>query len=115
MPYRPFDVDILYRVDYMPQEAAFWTRRIYEKAGARIDMSYDFAMDYELWLRLLKFGARFLSVPEVLGLFRAYADQKTRALWESVGVPEITRLYSQYLGQPISVQEMMDSYAEHMT
>jgi glycosyltransferase involved in cell wall biosynthesis len=112
-PSRPFSAEYLYRVDYIPQEATFWTRRIYEKAGGAIDRTFNFAMDYELWLRFLQAGGRFLAVPEVIGLFRAYDDQKTRALWESVGVPEIGRLHSLYLGRRLSVKEMMDSYHEY--
>jgi glycosyltransferase involved in cell wall biosynthesis len=114
-PYRPFSADHFSRVDYIPQEATFWTRRIYEKAGGRIDTTFNFAMDYELFLRFLHAGARFLSVPDVFGLFRTYADQKTRALWDTVGVPEIGRLHAQYLGHTISVDEMMDSYWEFVT
>jgi glycosyltransferase involved in cell wall biosynthesis len=115
IPSRPFSADFLSLVDYISQEAAFWTRRIYERAGGRIDMSYSFAMDYELWLRFLRCGGRFLSVPEVFGLFRAYADQKTKAQWEAVGIPEIARLHSHYLGRTIPVKEMMDSYHEYLT
>jgi glycosyltransferase involved in cell wall biosynthesis len=114
-PFRPFKQDFLYLVDYIPQETTFWTRQIYEKAGKRINTGYNFAMDYELWFRFLEAGAQFLSVPKVFGLFRTYADQKTKALWESVGLPEIARLHSQYLGRAISVKEMMDHYAEYIT
>src|SRR5205814_1348560 len=108
--YRPFSTEVLYQVDYIAQEGAFWTRRMYEKAGRAINTTYSFAMDYELWLRFLQTGATFLAVPEVLAFFRAYADQKTKALWEAVGVPEIARLHSHYLGKTISVKDMMDSY-----
>jgi len=103
-PYRQFSAEVLYRADYIPQEATFWTRRIYARTGSRIDTSFNFALDYELWLRFLKAGARFLSVPDVFGLFRTYEEQKTKALWESVGVPEIARLHAQYLGQAISAR-----------
>jgi glycosyltransferase involved in cell wall biosynthesis len=114
-PYRPFRREALYRADYIPQEAAFWRREIYERAGGFINTDYQFAMDYELWLRFLSVGARFVSVPEYWGLFRYHANQKSNAAWESQGLPEIARLYRQYADRLLSDDKMQEYIKEHFT
>jgi glycosyltransferase involved in cell wall biosynthesis len=112
-PYRPFCRRTLYLADYLPQEATFWRRRIYEAAGGCIDTSFDFAMDYELWLRFLGHGANFLSVPQRWGLFRWYPHQKSNAAWHTKGLPEIARLYDRHLGRRLSEEEMRNAFLEY--
>ena len=109
-PYRPFCPELLRRACYISQEATFWRRRIYQAAGGAINTSYDFAMDYELWLRFLAAGAKFVAVPDRWGLFRWYAEQKSNAAWRTKGLPEIARLYQTYLGHHLPEQEMFDAY-----
>jgi glycosyltransferase involved in cell wall biosynthesis len=109
-PFRPFCPDVLRRACFISQEATFWRRRAYEAAGAVINTTYDFAMDYELWLRLLASGARFVAVPDRWGLFRWYAEQKSNSAWRTKGLPEIARLYQAYLGRHVPEQEMFDVY-----
>ncbi len=109
-PYRPFCPDVLHRACYVAQEATFWRRRIYEAAGGVINTTYDFAMDYELWLRFLAAGATFVAVPDRWGLFRWYAEQKSNAAWRTKGLPEIARLYQAFLGRHVPEQEMFDVY-----
>ncbi|MBI4780544.1 MAG: glycosyltransferase [Oscillatoriophycideae cyanobacterium NC_groundwater_1537_Pr4_S-0.65um_50_18] len=112
-PYRPFCKKSLYLSDYIAQECVFWRREIFEKAGAYVDESFHFAMDYELWLRFLKHGAKFLAVDEFFGLFRSYQEQKSIDLWETVGLPEIARLHETYLGRSLPEKEMVDYYQEY--
>jgi glycosyltransferase involved in cell wall biosynthesis len=113
-PYRPFDRERVYRSDYIPQEATFWRREIYQRAGGYVHTGYDFAMDYELWLRFLRAGAHFLSVPDYWGLFRWYPSQKSQALWYERGVPECDRLHEEYLGRAVPEHEMRELFMEHM-
>ncbi len=112
-PYRPFSKENLYLSDYIPQECTFWRRTIFEKAGGCVDESFQFAMDYELWLRFLAHGADFLSVEDVFGLFRTYSQQKSIDQWHSLGLPEIARLYDTYLGRRIPEKEMINYFQEH--
>ena len=42
------DRRILAWADYVPQESLFWRRRLWERAGGRLDASFHFAMDWEL-------------------------------------------------------------------
>ncbi|MEP0752688.1 glycosyltransferase [Trichocoleus sp. Lan] len=113
-PYRPFSEPDFYLSDYIPQECTFWTKRIFEKAGAYINEEFDFAMDYELLLRFLKLGAKFLSVEDVFGLFRYYPAQKTSDRWHSHGLPEIAKLHKMYLGRYIEETEMLNYNYEYL-
>ncbi|NET09113.1 MAG: glycosyltransferase [Symploca sp. SIO2B6] len=113
MPFRPFDRSLLYLNDYIPQECSFWTREIFEKSGSFVNSTFDFAMDYELWLRFLDHGASFLAVNEVFGLFRWYDGQKSQNAWRTKGLPEIERLHRQYTGFYIEEAKMMDYYQQH--
>ena len=111
-PYREFDEQQLKRTCYIPQECCFWTREIYERAGSRINLDYQFAMDYELWLRFLANGARFESVDSVYGYFRWYENQKSADIWQSVGIPEIARLQTEY--SAVVLPEVMQlKFMEH--
>ncbi len=113
-PYRAFSEADLYGCDFIPQECTFWTRRIYEQAGGFIRKDLDFAMDYELWLRFVKQGARFLAVDEPIGLFRSYAAQKSLAQWQSSGLTEIRQLQQEYLGRCLTETEMADRLRQHL-
>lgn len=78
--------------DYVPQETMFWRSSIWERAGGRIDESFDFAIDWDLLLRFDQAGARFWRMPHYLGAFTTHQDQKSLAQRASVGVPEFRRL-----------------------
>jgi len=112
-PYKPFCKTNLYLSDYIPQECTFWRRSIFEKAGFFVDDTLHFAMDYELWLRFLKYDANFFSVSNFFGLFRYYESQKSNSQWHTLGVPEIARVHNIYTDKYISEKEMIDYYYEH--
>ena len=112
-PTRPFCKPTLYLNCYMCQECVFWRRSIYERAGGFIDDSFQFAMDYELWLRFLKFGANFKGFDNVFGLFRSYENQKSTAQWQQFGLPEIERLYKQYADRCLPEAEMIDAWNKY--
>lgn len=63
---------------YQPE--AFFTRRLLEAAGGRLDEALRYTMDYELWLRFAKAGARVAAVDWPVALFRHHDDQKTASL-----------------------------------
>jgi glycosyltransferase involved in cell wall biosynthesis len=106
-PYREFDSDTLLHDCFLPQESVFWRRSIYESAGNIVDKSHQFAMDYNLWLRFLRAGGKFMAVNEVYGLFRYYPDQKTHAIWKTIGLPEIAKLQTEFLGHALSETEIL--------
>lgn len=90
--------DDLRLFDLIPQETLFWRRRIYQKVGG-IDPSFGFAVDWDLLLRFAGAGARFERLPWFLGLFRLHPAQKSQALLEKVGIPEMDALRERNFGR----------------
>jgi len=71
----PYDFRrLLRRGNYIAQPAVFIHRRVFERVGM-LDESFEFAMDYEFWLRLRNCRVRY--VPSVLARFRWYSTSKT--------------------------------------
>ena len=71
----PYDYQrLLRRGNYLAQPAVFLRRRLLESIGL-LDESLEYAMDYDLWLRL--HGARVAYVPSVLAIFRWHPASKT--------------------------------------
>jgi glycosyltransferase involved in cell wall biosynthesis len=84
--------------DYIPQEGSFWRRCIWERVGG-IDSSFQFAFDWDLFLRFGEAGARFVRVPEFLAAFRTHPQQKTRTHSESLGRAEVERVLRRVHGR----------------
>jgi len=91
------DPDLLRFIDYVPQETLFWRRQIWERTGARFNEDLQFAMDWELLLRFLDAGARFRHVPELFGIFRAHASQKSQSDFAVRGIAEMAQLRARFL------------------
>jgi glycosyltransferase involved in cell wall biosynthesis len=80
----PFDFRILlYGINYIGQQTAFFRRSLWEKSGP-LREEFDNAFDYELWLRMSQHG-KFAYVPELRAQIRYHAAAK------SVARNEITR------------------------
>ena len=62
---------------WIQQESTFWRKSLWEKAGGRMDTSYDYAADFELWQRFSTYD-RLYTVNAVLGGFRKHPNQKTK-------------------------------------
>jgi glycosyltransferase involved in cell wall biosynthesis len=105
-PYRPFDGALIQQFNLVPQECTFWTREIYERAGAYVDKDLHFVMDYDMWLRFLKLGARFESVDKVYAYFRWHANQKSQVIWRDVCLPEVDKIQRQNCGNATACGEM---------
>jgi glycosyltransferase involved in cell wall biosynthesis len=86
---------LMMRWDLIPQETCFWRRRIFEEAG-NIDSSYHFAMDYDLFVRFMRKGARFVRADRFLGAFRQHEQSKTSTLLATVGKEEVQRVWANY-------------------
>ncbi len=94
LPYH--DETVVRIVDYIPQETLFWRRSAWERAGGYIDVNFDFALDWEFILRLLKTGSRFAHIPFFLGAFRCHQAQKTSTQFETRGREEVAKLRQAY-------------------
>lgn len=85
--------------DFIPQETLYWRRSIWERTGARLDESFQFAMDWDFLVRLRDAGARFARLPRYLGGFRFHSQQKTVAQMSTTGRDEIARIHKRTLGR----------------
>ena len=84
------------RWDYIPQETCFWRRSIYEKVGG-IDRTFRFALDFDLFVRFMRAGARIRRVDRFLGAFRVHDVSKTSSqLQEGMVHPEVDRVWKKY-------------------
>lgn len=102
----PHDSNVLYWADYIPQETVFWRRRIWEKAGGKIDESFRFAMDWDLLLRFSDLKARFVRLPRFLGAFRIHTSQKTSTQISQIGEKEMERLRIRSHGRLVTPYEI---------
>jgi hypothetical protein len=59
----------------VPQPSAYFQRRAYEAAG-KLDHSLNWALDYDLWIRLADLGP-IVYIPEILSQMRIYPQAKT--------------------------------------
>jgi len=76
------------RWDFIPQETCFWRRTAMEAVGG-IDRRLDFAMDYDLFVRMMRAGCRFRRLDDFLAVFREHDASKTVCHMETVGAREV--------------------------
>lgn len=62
--------------NFIPQPATFFRRSLLDRAG-NLDESLHYAMDWDLWCRFAKCGARFQMAPEVWAGARVHENAKT--------------------------------------
>jgi glycosyltransferase involved in cell wall biosynthesis len=82
---------LMRRWDLIPQETCFWRRSLFERAG-NVDKSFQFAMDYDLFVRYMAEG-QFKRVNRFLAAFRQHSAAKTTQLMQTVGVAEVQRVW----------------------
>lgn len=85
---------------HIPQQAAFFRADLWHKV-APLDVTFYFAMDYDLWVRLAK-HAELLYVPRTWANFRLHRDAKTIASDERCW-PEMLRVHRREGGSCFSV------------
>ena len=74
----PFSHELLRRYCFVLQPSLFLRRRVLEREF--VNESYQFAMDWELWLRLAHEGRRFARLDRVLAIDRLQPERKTVTL-----------------------------------
>ncbi|MBA4135790.1 MAG: hypothetical protein C0518_00575 [Opitutus sp.] len=84
--------------DFFHQPEVFFTREIFQRSGGKLREDLYFSMDYDLWVRMARAGARILAVPEILALFREHGKQKTGGDHVPY-LPELTALNSAHRAQ----------------
>jgi glycosyltransferase involved in cell wall biosynthesis len=93
--YLPPHVNFLMRRwDLIPQETCFWRRSLFEAAG-NVDRSYRFAMDYDLFVRMMAHG-KFRRLHRVLAAFRKHPTSKTIQQYATIGAEEVAAVRKKY-------------------
>ena len=98
----------------IPQETCFWRRRIWDKAGGRIDETFKFAMDWDLLVRFRDAGAKFAHIRRFLGAFRVHEQQKTSAVINDIGHREMDRIRTRALGRLPDSIEIRDAVRPYL-
>ena len=75
-PSRPFDEAALRAGNYIPVTVLVRRQAFLDAGGFRDDVQHGWE-DWNLWLRLLDNGARFVNVPEATWLYRFHSSNKT--------------------------------------
>lgn len=102
----PYDHEALKFFDFVPQETLFWRRRIWERAGGRLNVDFHFALDWDLLQRFQGAEAEILRLPVFLGCFRVHKDQKTSAKAVDLGRKEMGWLRPDVDSDPALRQKM---------
>ena len=76
-------------------QAAFWKRALFEKYGY-LNTSFEYAMDFDWWLRLGHKNVRFYFIKEHLGCLRIHSETKTSAISKQIGIPERDKISQKY-------------------
>jgi hypothetical protein len=66
----------LYSRGWIGQDSVFWRSSLWAKAGAQLNIEWDLAADYDLWLRFSE-HAELVSVASPLAGFRIQPSQKS--------------------------------------
>jgi glycosyltransferase involved in cell wall biosynthesis len=67
---------LIYAGINLHQASTFWRRELFQRVGM-LDEDLHFGMDYDLWFRFAKVGARFSYIPITFANFRQHAESKT--------------------------------------
>lgn len=81
---------LMQRWDYIPQETSFWRQDAMREAGG-IDPNIAFAVDYDLFLRMMR-RSNFKHITRYMGAFRVHPASKTSTQNETLGKDEVARL-----------------------
>jgi glycosyltransferase involved in cell wall biosynthesis len=75
---------------HIPQQTAFFWSRLWNQVGP-LDPAFHFAMDYDLWVRLVKI-APLIYVPRLWANFRLHGEGKS-VIMDDRCYPEMIRVY----------------------
>ena len=84
----------------IPQPAAFWQRSLWDRLGP-LDTSFQFAMDYDLWLRFAR-ASEIRYVPQRWAGFRMHEGTKTSQIFERCW-PEMKKAHQKQGGWVVSI------------
>jgi glycosyltransferase involved in cell wall biosynthesis len=76
---------------HIPQQSSFWRGDLWRQVGP-LDPSFNYAMDYDLWVRFTNVGARLVYTPQLWSNFRIHLEGKTVATTNGCW-PEMMKVY----------------------
>jgi len=82
-----------------PQDSTLWRSYVYDEIGY-LDESYDFAMDFEFFLRLYM-HFEIQDTNDLIGAFRCYRGSKSHQHYQDVGLDEARRAWETHLDAPV--------------
>lgn len=82
------------RWDYIPQETCFWRYSAMMACGG-IDPALKFAVDYDLFARMMNKGD-FERINSYWATFRVHAQSKTQTINDSVGKTEVAQIQQRH-------------------
>ena len=88
-----FDADLQRAVNLQMQPSTFLRRSAL--TDPMLDISFHFAMDYELWLRLASLGRRFGRIDRILSVDRHQLERKSATI-KDVNFADLERLRPMY-------------------
>ncbi len=89
--------------DYLPQETAFWRRRLWDRVGG-IDERFAVAFDWDLFLRFHEEGASIVRLDRFLGGFRVHPEQQTEKRREEA-LMELAVIRNRSHGRTVTLAE----------
>lgn len=92
-------IKLLHGSVHIPQQTTFFWARLWRRVGP-LDPTFQFAMDYDLWVRLAKL-APLVYTPQLWANFRLHGEGKSETM-DNRCYPEMIRIYQREGGSPIS-------------
>ena len=94
---------ILHGSVHIPQQATFFHSRFWKLVGP-LDPTFQFAMDYDLWVRLANL-APLVYIPSLWANFRLHGQGKS-VMMDDRCYPEMIRVYQRERGKKMSILEV---------
>jgi len=76
---------------HIPQQSSFWRGDLWKQLGP-LDPGFDYAMDYDLWVRFATAGVRIVYTPQLWSNFRIHLEGKTITAADACW-PEMMKVY----------------------
>lgn len=108
-PTHEFNKELLLSTCYLSQPSVFFKRSFYESISG-IDTKLNFCLDYDLWIRFVFNGAKFLYVDQFLSATRIYEETKT-STGGSKFVDEILAMLEKNLGHTPDTWKVYKRYS----
>ncbi len=97
----PLEIDELLDLDrnwlagrFFYQPELMFTRKLWQRAGGFVDQNLYYSMDYDLWVRFARAGARMHVIGRPIAIYRVHEKQKTFSVDDYQ--PELRKVCAHY-------------------